>query len=805
MTNPKFWRNWTIATRIGAVISIGVVTSVVIIIGAATYLKKDHIATYGRQQFTTLQAFALYLDADLTNKLKMIKNVADVIPPQVLLDPSSAQQFLTNRTGIFTLFDDGLMILSTKGRLLAELPVISSEQKDVDYSEAPFFQQAKMAARPVISEPFYSVKRDHKPIVEMMAPIQDTEGNIAGYLCGGITLNGDNALGNIARRHMGDKGYFYVFSQDRTILIHHDASRTLQKDVPVGSNRLFDLALEGFNGSGETVSSRGQPLLASFQHLQTAPWILAVNLPIQEVLTPFYENQRLVILTIIICGAAVILFSWISLLRFLAPLKRFISHMKECGNNASPFQHNGGPELTLLSTIFNQMLDKMTKTQAELAANEELQRTLLNASPDIISFKDGEGRWLLANKADLALFHLENVDYRGKKNSDLAAYSPFYQEAIMARDISDEKAWSHGSMLTTEEIIQIPDQGEKVFEVIKAPLFHPDGRRKALVIIGRDITARMKNEDKLRKLSMAVEQCPVTIIIFDTRGNIEFVNPEFTYQTGYTLDEAMGHTPQSLLKTEETPPGIITELWQAIGAGKIWEGDFYNTRKNGEKFIEHVIISPIRNDRGKITQYMSINEDITARKQSDEIIWRQANFDHLTNLPNRRLFLYRLQKSILYTSRDGSSLVLMFLDLDRFKEVNDTLGHDYGDILLIEAARRIVECVRDTDTVSRFGGDEFVLMLTRIKVDVGIEKISKKILTALSKPFYLDNEIASVTASIGITICPQDGTDISTLLKNADRAMYLAKESGRNCWRSFTDLPEFTEARTGFQSIKNHE
>jgi diguanylate cyclase (GGDEF)-like protein/PAS domain S-box-containing protein len=622
-----------------------------------------------------------------------------------------------------------------------------------------------------------------------MAPIQDNQGNIAGFLCGGITLNGDNALGNIARRKIGDKGYFYVFSQDRTILIHHDASRMLQKDVPHGSNRLFDQALQGFNGSGETINSKGLSLLASFQHLESAPWILAVNLPRQEVLTPFYENQRLVVMTIIICGLAVILFCWISLLRFLAPLKRFISHMKECGNNASPFQHDGGPELTLLATIFNQMLEKMKETQTELAANEELQRTLLNASPDIISFKDGEGRWLLANKADLALFHLEDIDYRGKKSSDLAVCSPFYHDSIMAREISDEQAWNHGSMLTTEEIIHTPDQEDRILEVIKAPLFHPDGRRKALVIIGRDITARMKNEDKLRKLSMAVEQCPVTIIIFDTRGNIEFVNPEFTYQTGYTLYEAIGHSPQSLLMTEDTPRGIISELWQAIGAGKIWEGDFYNTKKNGEKFIEHVIISPIRNDRGKITQYMSINEDITAKKQSDEIIWRQANFDHLTNLPNRRLFLYRLQKSILYTSREGSSLVLMFLDLDRFKEVNDTLGHDYGDILLIEAARRIVECVRDTDTVSRFGGDEFVLMLTRLNVNAGIEKITKKILNALSEPFHLENETASVTASIGITICPQDGTDISTLLKNADRAMYLAKESGRNCWRSFTDLP----------------
>ena len=130
----------------------------------------------------------------------------------------------------------------------------------------------------------------------------------------------------------------------------------------------------------------------------------------------------------------------------------------------------------------------------------------------------------------------------------------------------------------------------------------------------------------------------------------------------------------------------------------------------------------------------------------------------------------------------------MFLDLDHFKEVNDTLGHDYGDLLLIEAAQRLQDCVRDTDTVSRFGGDEFALLLTNIKIDVGIDKVTKKIIDALNQPFYLKEEVARVSASIGVTLCPDDGNDVITLLKNADRAMYLAKSAGRNCWRSFTDV-----------------
>jgi len=789
MTKNTFWKkSWTISTRIGTIISFGVITSIIIIaMGTATFLQREYLATFGKQQYTTLQAFATYLDADLTGKLKAITDVAAIVPPKVLLDTTAAQQFLTNRTGIFTLFDDGLMILSAEGRLLAEMPFISVERLEKDYAAAPFFQQAGKAGRPVISEPFYSIKPGQRPIIEMMAPIRDDQGVVAGYLCGGLTLDGDNALGNIARRKVGDAGYFYVYSQDRTILIHQDPSRMMQNDVPPGANRLFDQALQGFDGSGETINSRGLYLMASFQHLQAAPWILALNLPMREVLPPFYASQRMIIVIIFLSGLWTLLVSWWSLFRFMAPLERFIDHMKRCGHNPIPFPQEGGPELSLLTTIFNQMLAKMKDAQTELAANEELQRTLLNASPDPIILKDGQGRWLLANNAALSLFHLNRVSYRGKSDAELAAYSPHYRDALLYCEQTDQQTWGQRAMLTYEEDITPPDGGKKVYEITKTPLYQPDGSPKLLVVVGRDITHRKQDEDKLRVLSKAVEQNPVSIVITDTQGNIEFVNPQFSRLTGYTPDEAKGQNPR-ILKSGKTPAETFTELWRVITAGRIWEGDFINKKKNEEEFTEHAIISPIIDDKGKITHYMAIKEDVTVKKQSEEIIWRQANFDHLTDLPNRRLFLYRLENSIPYTTRDNKSLVLMFLDLDHFKDVNDTLGHDYGDLLLIEAARRLMECVRDTDTVSRFGGDEFVLMLTRIRLEVGLDKIMNKILTTLSKPFQLKDKEVSISASIGVTICPQDGSDISTLLKNADRAMYLAKNAGRNCWRSFTDI-----------------
>jgi diguanylate cyclase (GGDEF)-like protein/PAS domain S-box-containing protein len=790
MAKNRFWINWTISTKLGAVISIGVITSIlVIVIGAVTFLKKEYLTTFGKQQFTTVQAVAMYLEADLSSKLKALTVVAGVMPPESMLDTSSAQKFLANRTGILSLFDDGLMILTAKGRLLAEMPFVSPEREGKDYSSSPFYQQARNGARPLISEPFYSIKPGQHPIIELMAPIRDARGEIAGYLCGGLTLNGDNVLGNIARRKIGDSGYFYIYSQDRTILIHHDSTWMMHKDVPPGANLLFDQALQGVDGSEETINSNGLHVIASFQHLQTVPWILAANLPIEEVLAPFYTSQRLIILTIIVCGSGVLLCSWWSLFRFMTPLYRFINHMKECGADGVPFQQEGGPEVTLLSTIFNQMLTRMQKSQARLRSNEELQRTLLNASPDIICFKDAKGRWLLANDAALSLFQLQGMEYQGKKNSELALSCPLGHDALLASDMTDEKVWGYGGTLKAEETIGTSDKGNRIFELIKTPIFHPNGRRKAMVIIGRDINARKKDEEEIRKLSLAVEQSPISIVITDTHGTIEFINPQFTKLTGYTFEEVVGKNPR-ILKTGNTPPETYAQLWQTISAGRVWEGEFYNKKKDGEKFIEHATISPIFNQNGKITHYMAIKEDITAKKQSEEIIWQQANFDTLTQLPNRRLLLDRLGNAIAQTKREHSSLALLFLDLDHFKEINDTLGHDYGDLLLIEAAHRIQDCVRDTDTVARFGGDEFVLLLTNIKFEVGIVKITKKIIDALNKPFYLKDEVVSISASIGVTTCPQDATDIITLLKNADLAMYLAKDAGRNCCRLFTDVPQ---------------
>lgn len=784
----KLWKNWTIGTRIGVVLSTGILFSALIICaGINVFFKNEHLATFSKQQFTTVQAYAMYLDGDLANKLKVITAVADAVPADTLLESSAAQQFLSAHTGTQALFDDGLMILSADGILLAEIPFATQDRQDKDYSSYPFFQQARTIGRPVISEPFFSTKPGRRPIIEFMTPIHDDAGKISAYLCGGLTLNGDNALGNIARKKIGDNGFFYIFAKDRTILVHHDPTRTMHKDIPPGANRLFDLALQGFNGSQETINSNGLPLIASFRHLQAAPWILAANTPTHDALAPFRTSQNLVFLTIILSTVGMFLLCWWALFLFMAPLHRLIAHLNEVPSDSG--KHDSSPEVRQLCTAFQQQSAKIESGLTELSASKELHHTLLDTTSDIICMKDAHGHWLLANEAMLTLLQLQDIPYQGKIDSDLALYRPLYHDFFLASATSDNQTWELGGILTTEEIICTADNIARIFEVTRTPIFHPDGRRKTLVIIGRDITARKSNEESIRKLSRAVEQSPVSIIITDAQGNIEFVNPHFTRLTGYTKEEILGRNPR-VLKTNLNPPETYAKLWKTISSGKVWEGEFCNKKKNGELFTEHAIISPILNDAGEITHYIGIKEDITARKQSEETIWRQSNFDSLTQLPNRRLFLYRLENAIPYTKRDTSSLALLLLNLDHFKEINDTLGHDYGDLLLIEAAQRIQSCVRETDTVARFGGDEFILLLTNIQINISVDKVAGKIIAALNQPFFLNNEIVHISASIGVTICPEDSIFVSTLLQNANRAMYQAKKDGRNYWKSYTQVQQ---------------
>ncbi len=292
-------------------------------------------------------------------------------------------------------------------------------------------------------------------------------------------------------------------------------------------------------------------------------------------------------------------------------------------------------------------------------------------------------------------------------------------------------------------------------------------------------------KEELELFTMVFQNSTEAMMVTDERGIILTTNPAFTQITGYTANEAKGRLSETLdIDSRYNSP--FQSMWQEIERSGRWQGEKWNNRKNGEAYLEWLSINTIYKPDRTVHRYVVLFSDITQKKKSEDLIWQQANFDPLTSLPNRRMFRERMDHEIRKNKRSDLMLAILFIDLDRFKEINDTMGHDMGDILLIQTAKRIRECVRESDTVARLGGDEFTIILNGMKEHGDVERVTQTILHKLAEPFALGDDVAYVTASIGITLYPHDGDDIDALLRNADQAMYSAKDHGRNRYQYFT-------------------
>ena len=315
----------------------------------------------------------------------------------------------------------------------------------------------------------------------------------------------------------------------------------------------------------------------------------------------------------------------------------------------------------------------------------------------------------------------------------------------------------------------------------------------------RNALVREALESRLRLFEVALNSVASGIVITDVDARIQWVNPAFTQLTGFSLEEVLGRNPGELTKSGKQSPAFYRNMWGTILSGQTWHGEIVNRRKDGSLYDETLVIAPVTGGDGTIRHFVAIMQDITERKQAEEQIRTLAFYDALTQLPNRRLLNDRLGQTMAASKRSGRYGALMFLDLDNFKPINDTYGHGVGDLLLIEVAHRLANCVRETDTVARFGGDEFVVMLSELDADknestaqVGI--VAEKIRVALAEPYLLTckqegNAEAIIehrcTASIGVALFISHEAEPEEVLKRADIAMYRAKEGGRNSIRFY--------------------
>jgi len=305
-----------------------------------------------------------------------------------------------------------------------------------------------------------------------------------------------------------------------------------------------------------------------------------------------------------------------------------------------------------------------------------------------------------------------------------------------------------------------------------------------LVGVMMDITSRKQAEAALRLSHQVFEHTAEGILITDAHFNVLEVNQAYETITGFSREEIAGKKPIQL-RSDLHEPHFYDAIWKAIEDSGQWVGEIWNRRKNGESYPEWLSISKVLDNQGIVQNYVAVFTDITQRKLSEERLQFLANHDALTHLPNRALLQQRLEQALIRAQRNQNKIAVLFIDLDRFKIINDTLGHHAGDLLLQEAARRLQACLRESDTVARQGGDEFVILLEDFADTQYLTSIARKIMSVLGQPFVLLNQELHISASIGITVYPEDGTDMFSLLKNADVAMYRAKENGKNTFHFY--------------------
>lgn len=315
---------------------------------------------------------------------------------------------------------------------------------------------------------------------------------------------------------------------------------------------------------------------------------------------------------------------------------------------------------------------------------------------------------------------------------------------------------------------------------IEASVTYSELRGGVFFVFVRDISTRKRYEEELALAASVFNASSASILITDADNRIVSVNPAFTTITGYEPHEVIGRTP-NMLSSGKQSKAFYHDMWQSLKRDRHWHGELWNRRKDGEMYAEQLTINVIVNRDGSVHRHVAIFSDITEKKHAEDMMWRQANYDTVTNLPNRRLFLDRLDQEIKKCRRATLFLALLFIDLDHFKEINDTYGHDVGDQLLTEAARRINSCVRNSDTVARLGGDEFTVILAELAETGKVEMVANNILDVLEQPFHINEVDMQISGSIGIALYPGDASDASELITKADNAMYASKRRGRNC------------------------
>jgi diguanylate cyclase (GGDEF)-like protein/PAS domain S-box-containing protein len=439
-------------------------------------------------------------------------------------------------------------------------------------------------------------------------------------------------------------------------------------------------------------------------------------------------------------------------------------------------------ELQLQQIELKIQSEALIKALHELQQKEEVLRVLADNVSTLMFMKDLDGRYIYVNREYEKQFNTTNAAMQGRTDHDI-----FNHDMADAFIRNDREVIRSGQPIEVEEQLLHQD-GLRTYISVKIPVRNAAGEIYAVCGVATDISARKQIETDLLVAAAAFES-QESMMITDARGHILRVNRAFTQTTGYSADEVIGQTAR-LLKSGRHNTEFYRQMWATIHCTGSWQGEIWDRRKNGEIYPKWLTISAVKGDDGQVLHYIGSHFDISERKKAEEKIHELAYFDQLTRLPNRTLLTDRLKQAMSAGSRSKNHGALVFIDLDNFKTLNDTLGHDKGDLLLQQAALRLTQCIREGDTVARLGGDEFMVLLENLSAHekeaaINFEAIGEKMLATLKGAYQLGHEVFHCTASMGVTLFKGRSSSVDELMKQADLAMYKAKEAGRNTLRFF--------------------
>jgi diguanylate cyclase (GGDEF)-like protein/PAS domain S-box-containing protein len=423
-------------------------------------------------------------------------------------------------------------------------------------------------------------------------------------------------------------------------------------------------------------------------------------------------------------------------------------------------------------------LERAEADANKIAEDARFIKSLTDSLPSLVAYWDKDLRCRFANNAYLEWF--------GKPPEHVVGYTMM--------DLMGERLFALNEPYIRAVLVGTPQKFERALTKTDGSIgytwanYIPDidanGAIEGFIVLVSDVTTLKEAEAELKLAASVYQNTVEGIMVTDAENNILSVNPAFTEITGYTAEESIGQNPR-MLNSGKHDPIFFSDIWQKLESSGVWSGEIWNRHKNGELFLERMSINKIPDLSGKSYRYAALFHDITELRRKEEYIKHLAFHDALTDLPNRSLLMERLDHQIAMSEREPRGLAVMFLDLDRFKFVNDSLGHEIGDDLLKSVANKLQSLVRLNDTVARLGGDEFVILLDNPTNKIEIAEIAKRIVATINEPMEFRGKFAEVGTSIGIALYPNDGRTAAELIKNADTAMYVSKSAGRNTYRFF--------------------